>query len=187
MTTHDSNLLDCVAAQLHACDLLHENTKLLLAVSGGADSMALLHVMAELAAAHRPHLHVAHVNHLIRPDAHLDADLVSATCRDYGMDYTYVERDIPAAAKQSGRSYEMEARQQRYEALAAVYHQMDANALLTAHNRNDQTETILLTLSRGCSPAALAISAARRGSIRLPSVSASLNSACNRSKALSSR
>ena len=118
--------------------------------------MALLHVMAELAAAHRPHLHVAHVNHLIRPDAHLDADLVSATCRDYGMDYTYVERDIPAAARQSGRSYEMEARQQRYEALAAVYHQMDANALLTAHNRNDQTETILLNLSRGCSPAALA-------------------------------
>jgi len=156
MNKQDANLPAYLAEQLQACHLLHENTRLLLAVSGGADSMALLHVMAELAAPHKLHLHVAHVNHLIRPDAHLDADLVRSTCSDYGLAYTYAERNVPAMAKQSGRSLEMEAREQRYEVLADIYHQIDANALLTAHNRNDQSETILLNLSRGCSPAALA-------------------------------
>ncbi len=151
-----SHFVESVASELTPLGLCRDNIKLLLAVSGGADSMALLHVMLELAAIHALDLHVAHVNHLIRDDAGQDAELIRDTCLDYGLPFTYAERDVPAAAKQSGQSLEMEARKQRYKALAAVYHEMGADALLTAHNSNDQTETILLNLSRGCSPAALA-------------------------------
>ncbi len=156
MTNHASNLRDIVSARLHALGLSHEKAILLLAVSGGADSMAMLHVMAEIADACHYRLHVIHINHLIRKDATFDADHVTSACRQYGLAYTCTECDVPTAAKQSGQSIEMEARTQRYKAFAKVYQQIQADALLTAHTRNDQAETILLNLSRGCSPSALA-------------------------------
>jgi len=156
MTNHASKLRDIVSTQLHALGLSHEKAKLLLAVSGGADSMALLHVMAEIALTCHYSLHVIHINHLIREDAQVDADHVISICRQYGLTYTCTECNVPAAVKQSGQSIEMEARTQRYKAFAQAYQQIHADALLTAHTRNDQAETILLNLSRGCSPSALA-------------------------------
>ncbi len=156
MTNNIPNLSDHVRTQLHALALDRENTTLLLAISGGADSMALLHALTPIGKTLCLHLHAVHINHLIREDAQQDADLVAATCREHEIPCTCIALDIPAAAKQTGQSLEMEARKQRYDAFAEVYHQIEADALLTAHHRKDQAETIILNLTRGCSPAALA-------------------------------
>lgn len=156
MTNNIPNLLDHVRTQLASLALDRKETTLLLAISGGADSTALLHAVQSLNEVNQRNLHVIHINHLIRKDAHKDADHVSKICHEYNIPCTCITRDIPATAAKSGKSLEMEARKQRYEAFAKIYHEIKADALLTAHHRDDQVETILLNLSRGCSPASMA-------------------------------
>jgi tRNA(Ile)-lysidine synthase len=156
MHASTSHIPASVAAKLREKGLCLRGTRLLIAVSGGADSMALLHLVSQLATEHALHLHIVHMNHGIRQDASIDQDLVAATCREYGWPCTTTFIDVPAASRASGASIEMEARQQRYAFFKTIYTSERAHALLTGHNRNDQSETILLNLARGCSPAALA-------------------------------
>jgi len=130
-------------------------TTLVVAVSGGADSMALLHIMAQMASRKGLLLHVVHVNHGIRTDAGLDQEVVEHACRTYGLSFACEKVETPAAAEVSGASIEIEARNLRYLCFAKHYLAQQADALLTAHNRGDQAETVLLNLARGCSPAAL--------------------------------
>jgi tRNA(Ile)-lysidine synthetase-like protein len=113
-----------------------------VAVSGGADSMVLLDVLAGAASAHGYDLIVAHFDHGLRPDSAADAAFVAAAAQSYGLPYE-------AAAAHLGRASEAAARRARHDWLENVRAQHDAAAILTAHHQDDLLETSLLNLTRG--------------------------------------
>lgn len=112
----------------------------ILAVSGGVDSMALLHLLAG-----RPDLElvVAHFNHGIRDDSDEDENLVAQKADDYGLLFVTTKGRLGAGTS------EATARQARYEFLRHVKQQQQAAAIVTAHHQDDLLETIILNLLRG--------------------------------------
>ncbi len=126
-----------------------------MAISGGADSVALLCALIPLATECKIRLIAAHLNHGIRPDASEDVAFVQALCRRLGVPLEIEIADVPAAARAERRSLEMQGRTLRYAFFRRIATTHHANAVLTAHTRDDQAETLLLNLCRGCGPAGL--------------------------------
>ncbi|MFG0329920.1 MAG: tRNA lysidine(34) synthetase TilS [Phycisphaerales bacterium] len=123
--------------------------RLILAVSGGADSFALLAAMAALAT--RPHLEyelvVAHVHHGRRAGADEEAAGVRAAAAEFALPYEQVDLDPGAAVEPGGLAAHL--RRARYEALGRIAREHGADAIATAHQGTDQLETLLLALARG--------------------------------------
>lgn len=109
-------------------------------VSGGVDSMVLLELLRQ-----RPgvKLIVAHFDHGIREDSHLDRQFVQAAARNHGLAFVHHEGKLGATAS------EAEARQARYEFLHRVKEASGAKAIITAHHQDDVLETAVLNLMRG--------------------------------------
>jgi len=125
---------------------------ILIGVSGGADSVALLHAMLNIkhqASNIKHQLSVAHLNHGIRPEAADDAHFVETLCNNLNIPFYTATVDVPALAASNGISLEMAARDARYKFFAEISLQCGADAVATAHNRDDQAETLLLKLCRG--------------------------------------
>lgn len=144
--------------------------RLLLGVSGGGDSMALLHAMAEQAPSDRLSLRVVHVNHRLRGmAADADAAFVARTAKQLGVPCTVVRTNVRARAVRSGLSVEMAAREARLEAFAKLSRRFKASGVVLAHTRDDQAEGLLLRLVRGTGREGLSGMAAddRVGDVRL--------------------
>ncbi len=124
--------------------------RLVIAISGGADSVALLRALHALADQREwsLDLHVAHVHHHLRQDADSDAGFVAELARRLGLPHH--RRDVHP------RPDEDDARRMRYAALREVASETDADAVVTAHHANDQLETMLMRLLRGASVRGLA-------------------------------
>jgi len=122
-------------------------TSLIVGVSGGADSLALLHILAGLLAP--PQLVVAHLNHGWRDTAVLDAQFVSQTAASWGLTCVVETVDVVAQAKDEGLSLEEAGRRARYRFFARLAQQTGATVVCVAHNADDQAETVLLNLLRG--------------------------------------
>jgi len=123
---------------------------LVVAVSGGADSLALLHALRMVAPAMGVALHVAHLGHGMRGAVGAaDAVWVAAQAVAWGLPCTVRRADVPAYARQAGRSPEDAARAVRYTFLAGVAAQVGAQAVAVAHHADDQAETVLAHLLRG--------------------------------------
>lgn len=130
---------------------LDANASVLLAFSGGADSMALLHLLAEDAKQKGFSLTLAHVNHGIRGEEALrDRDFCRAQAERYGLEICILDADVPALAAQSGRGLEEEARALRYAYFESLMQEKNIPVLVTAHHADDQLETVLFHLARGC-------------------------------------
>lgn len=124
---------------------LPDSAPLCVALSGGADSVALLCLLAG-----DPALSAVHVHHGIRgAEADRDADFCRALCRKRGIPLTVLHIDAPALAKARGVSLETAARDGRYEAITTHLRKNGIPLLATAHHANDQLETVLLHLLRG--------------------------------------
>jgi tRNA(Ile)-lysidine synthase len=134
----------------------------LLAVSGGKDSMALLHLMLETGI---PFL-VAHLDHGIREDSSLDCDFVREACLKLEKPFFWERVNIPEIAAKRGWSLEEAARKIRYEFLTRTAKKTNSSAILTAHHLEDNAETVLMQLLRGTARA-IGIPA-RRGLILRP-------------------
>jgi tRNA(Ile)-lysidine synthase len=155
-----------VAAALAEARVEHGD-RLVVAVSGGADSMVLLDVLVRLAPRLGLRLHVAHIHHGLRgTSADRDAALVAAEAARYEVPLS-VERLEPAM-RARGTSVQVWARSARYASLEAIRRRVRAAWILTAHNRNDQAETVLLNLLRGAGPRGLAGIPPARGHILRP-------------------
>jgi len=133
--------------EYHAARALHglrlSQAPLLIAVSGGPDSMALLHYMAR-DAADAPPIVAGHVNHALRgAESDADAAFVRASANAWNVPY----EEVALAA--GSASSEERARLARYEALGAMAARVGADRVLTAHTADDQAETVLLRLFRG--------------------------------------
>lgn len=119
-----------------------------LAVSGGADSIALAHVASGLQDLFG--FTVCHVEHGIRgTEALSDAALVEELCAHLLLPFYCCHVDVPKEAEANGLTLEEAARKLRYEALEKVADKVSAAGILTAHHKNDQAETVLLKLLRG--------------------------------------
>ena len=138
-------LLDNVKAKLHIECQLKPNEPVVVGVSGGIDSMVLLHLL--IRCGFKPV--VAHFNHRIRPTAQADAEFVRNSAARYGLEFVLGTADIPELAKLNGETIEEAARNNRYRFLFEVAQNRKAAAVLTAHQADDQVETVLMNLLRG--------------------------------------
>jgi len=151
--------------------LLHENIKKLIfseqllekgdlivvAVSGGTDSLSLLHILNTLQEKGGFSLHVAHLNHGLRGrTARADAEFVRCETQKMGLPCTVAKVDCFAYAQRRGLSLEDAARRLRYRFLLQLAKKTGASRIAVGHNRDDQVETLLLNFLRGTGPAGLA-------------------------------
>jgi tRNA(Ile)-lysidine synthase len=160
-----SPLLRRIARTIRTRALFSGGDRVAVAVSGGADSVALAWALDELAA--RGAWTVAgviHVHHGLRGrEADAAAEAVTTLARRLGLpcDVRYV--DVPALMRRERRSLEAAARHARYEALALAAEALDATAVATGHTQDDQAETVLLRLFRGAGSRGLSAIRPRRG------------------------
>lgn len=141
----------------------------LLAVSGGADSLALAHGCAQLAAEGFGTYSVCHVEHGLRgAEALRDMQLVQAFCAEQGLPCFVEHVDVRALAEREHLSTEDAARRLRYDALRRIAARVGAEAIVTAHHEGDQAETVLLRLLRGAGLDGLAAMRPRQGDILRP-------------------
>lgn len=125
-------------------------------VSGGPDSLTLLHVLRQLSLELAITLHVAHVNHKIRGEnSDADAAFVSETAEAWGLPVSTKEVEVPEYAAERHLSLEEAARVLRYRFLAEVARKAGARAVAIGHNADDQVETVLMHLLRGAGLAGL--------------------------------
>ena len=139
-------------AELEKTDLLHEMRRLVVAVSGGPDSVCLLQLLHEWAGDvdEPPELLVGHVHHGIRGvEADRDAEFVESLAKERGLDFLCERGDAPALSTAEGTSLEAAARRLRYRVFRdwARDHKLDGIAL--GHHFDDQAETVLLRAIRG--------------------------------------
>jgi bifunctional protein TilS/HprT len=151
---------DAVAATVRASLLQHQMIEpgdtVVVAVSGGPDSLCLLHVLSALADGLGMALHVAHLDHMLRgAESSADAAFVAATARAWKLPSTVVARDVRAVAQATRGNLHQAGRLARYEFLASVAQACGARAVAVAHNADDQAETVLMHLLRGAGPAGL--------------------------------
>jgi tRNA(Ile)-lysidine synthase len=136
--------------------LLPAGEPLLAAVSGGLDSMVLLHLLHDLSATHRWPLVVAHFNHRLRgQESDEDEAFVRATARQMHLKFKTGQADVRALARRSGISIEMAARQSRHQFLARTARSLGIRRIVLAHHADDQVELFLLRLLRGAGPEGL--------------------------------
>ena len=136
--------------------LVGKGDHLVVAVSGGADSVCLLHHLSSLSEALSLSLTVLHVHHGIRGDeANDDARFVESLAQTLGHPFLMIRKRVPQLAKRKGLSLEMAAREARHQAFRTAIKETGAVAVCTAHTLDDQAETVLLKLSRGAGTAGL--------------------------------
>ncbi len=144
-------MLETVAAYIERHHLLPASGEIIVAVSGGADSLCLLHLLHRLCGPGKRYpelrLHVAHLNHKLRGEASArDAAVVAQIATAWGLPVTVGELDVPALARQERRSLEDAARTARYRFLRKV---ACGQPIAVAHHADDQVETLLLHWLRG--------------------------------------
>lgn len=131
-------------------NMLPQGSTVLCALSGGADSMALLSVLEALAKPRSLTLHAAHFNHQLRgEESQRDEDFVVQWCQKRGIPLVVGRGDVAQEAQEQGKGVEETARAMRYGFLTATAQELGADKIATAHNADDNAETLLLHLARG--------------------------------------
>lgn len=130
-------------------NLFNKNDSVVLGVSGGADSICMLNLLNDLKSELSISLFVLHINHEIREEAENDALFVKKTADDLGVECKVVSINVPRLSKEKGISTEEAGRLARYEELLKYANEVGATKIAVAHNKNDDSETILLNLFRG--------------------------------------
>ncbi len=146
-----------VQACIEAHAMLPAGAKVVVAVSGGADSMALLFALFHLRSVYNMTLIVAHVNHQLRgEEAAQDALFVEQQAARLGLPFHQTCVDVTALQQSSGISVQQAARQLRYRFLHALHQALNATRIALGHTADDQAETLLMRLVRGSGPAGFA-------------------------------
>ncbi len=130
-------------------NLITEGDHIVVGISGGADSVALLYVLKELSPEYNLKLWGVHVHHGIRKAADLDMEYVKTLCHEMDIPCEIFCENIPALAREQGKTEEEMGRDYRYQCFHDVAKRVFANKIAVAHHENDQAETVLFHLIRG--------------------------------------
>lgn len=151
-----SDVLQHVQDAIEDHDLLAPGERVVVGLSGGPDSLCLLHVLRRLQGVYDLHPHVAHLNHGARGElSDADADFVRKTARKWNLPVTIEKRDVPTLAREHGLAFEEAARRVRYAFLARIAMRHAAKTIAVGHNADDQAETVLMHVIRGSGLAGL--------------------------------
>ena len=146
----DPNIPERVRAWMEAQRMLEDTDTLLCALSGGADSVCLLHLLRRLAEEMGFRLEAAHYHHGIRgEEADRDRDFAAELCREWSIPLHQGRGDVPAYAEEQGMGLEEAAREMRYAFLRKTAQSLGRCRIATAHQAEDNAETLLLNLCRG--------------------------------------
>jgi len=153
---------------------LQPGDKIIVGLSGGADSVCLLHLLRQLSSPPPFRLHVAHLNHGFRPEAAQEAAFVQRLCDQWGVPATLSSLPVPRICKERHLSKQEGAREVRYAFLKEVAGATGARWIALGHTADDQAETFLMRLLRGAGSQGLgAIPRMRDGMIIRPLLSIS--------------
>ncbi len=137
-------------------NLLVPGDTIIVAVSGGPDSVALLHILKDLSVDWRLELIVCHVNHQFRrEESNHEANQVKRLAKQLGLSCEIGVFDVPQYQKQHGMNAQVAARNVRYLYLHQIADKYQANKIALGHHADDQAETILMRMVRGTGPAGL--------------------------------
>jgi tRNA(Ile)-lysidine synthase len=142
-------MLDQVKKTIKQYRMLTPGDRVLVAVSGGVDSVVLLYALRELQKSEKLSLAVAHFDHAMRTDSAADAEFVKKLARSLKLRYYSERADVPAYAKAQKLSLEVAARTLRYQFFERIAKAHDFKKIALGHTLNDQAETLLMRLLRG--------------------------------------
>ena len=129
--------------------LLQNCSKLLLGVSGGPDSLAMLNIFYNLKNEFNIKIAAAHLDHMFREESEAEADFVEKFASKKNIEFFRRSVDLPKIINENGVSAEAEARKQRFKFFKEIMKTNNFDLLALAHQRDDQAETVLLNLFRG--------------------------------------
>lgn len=148
--------------------LFEYNDKIAVALSGGADSVSLLHMLCSVKEKYNLTLFAIHINHMIRgAEAERDESFCREFCKRLGIELFVKRIDVPALAKNEKISTELCGRNVRYSAFEEISKKLCCK-IATAHTLSDNAETLMINLARGTSLNGLCAIPARRGNIIRP-------------------
>ncbi len=146
-----------VRAYIEEMNLIAQGDHLLLACSGGVDSVALLHFLHRYKDVMGIQLSVVHVDHMLRGDVSLeDLEFVRDTCKQLGLPFYGRSINIPAILDAHGGNSQAVCRRERYAYFGEVMDSTRANVVVTAHHADDQLESVVMALTKGASTKSLA-------------------------------
>ena len=143
-------ILKKVEQTIEKFNLLKENDRIVVALSGGPDSVAMLYLLNKLKKKRRLYLHIAHLNHLLRDEeANQDALFVKELAGKLKTPLASQSIKVKDFAKEMKLSLEEAGRRLRYDFLLSVAKEVQADKIALGHNQDDQAETVLMRLLRG--------------------------------------
>ena len=143
-------MLTKVKAWIERHGMLIAGDKILVACSGGPDSLALLHIFHEFSANYNISIFAAHVDHMFRgAESALEAAFVVDFCKELDIPCFSVAIDVPKFIIETGLSEEDAARVVRYRYLRRIAEELGGAKIATGHHRDDQAETVLINILRG--------------------------------------
>ena len=143
------DLSNKVLNTINKYNLINENDKIVVGVSGGPDSICLLHILKNLKSKLNIELYVAHINHMIREEAEEETDYVQAFCKKLGIECFVKRVDVISKSNEEKIGTEEAGRMARYSFFDEVLKKVGANKIATAHNSNDNAVTVLMNIIRG--------------------------------------
>lgn len=132
-------------------NMIKSGDTIVIGVSGGPDSMALLNILNNLKEKLNIKLYVAHINHMIREEADEETEFVKDFCAKINVEFFAKKVKVEEEAKKQRIGTEEAGRNIRYEFFEEVAKRVGAHKIATAHNSNDNAETVLMNLIRGTS------------------------------------
>lgn len=132
-------------------NLIKSGDSIVLGVSGGPDSICMLHILIKLKEKLNFNIYVAHINHMIRPEAIDEEKYVQDFCKKNNIECFVKRENVLEIAKQKKIGTEEAGRFVRYDFFDEILKKTDSNKIATAHNLNDKIETIIMNILRGSS------------------------------------
>lgn len=136
-------------------NLIKSGDSIVVGVSGGPDSICLLHILNELKEELNFKIYVAHINHMIRKEADEETEYVKNFCKNIGVECFAQKIDVVKIAKEEKIGTEEAGRKIRYNFFEEILKNTNSNKIATAHNNNDKVETIIMNILRGSGTAGL--------------------------------
>lgn len=144
---------DKVLNTINKYNLINDGDRVILGVSGGPDSIAMLNILNDIKNDKNLHMNfdiiVAHVNHMIREEAIDDQRFVENFCKKIGVSFYAKSIDVQKIANNKKIGTEEAGRNARYEFFDEILEKENANKIAIAHNKNDKIETIIMNMLRG--------------------------------------